>query len=80
MMRMRPFKPTRHLNTIRDGRGACPVFPAITDCEPVSFLTEHWDASNAPIIRQSLGPGSGDPGDPQSPWRQAQNPSAESIP
>ena len=44
------------------------VFMAITDCESVSFLTKTWDTCKVPIIHENLGYGTGDHGDPKSPF------------
>lgn len=44
------------------------VFLAITDCESISFLTKKWDDCEKPIIHNNLGLGTGDHGDPNSPY------------
>jgi mannose-6-phosphate isomerase-like protein (cupin superfamily) len=49
-------------------RGTDHVFLAITDCESVSFLTKRWEDCERPIIHRNLGFGSGDHGDPKSPF------------
>jgi mannose-6-phosphate isomerase-like protein (cupin superfamily) len=49
-------------------QGTLHVFLAITDCESVSFLTKKWDDCTHPIVHANLGYGSGDHGDPSSPY------------
>ena len=55
-------------NCIYIPRNIYHVFLAITDCESVSFLTKRWNDCKFPIIHQNLGVGSGDHGDPNSPF------------
>lgn len=49
-------------------KGTRHVFVAITDCVAIAMLTKKWDKCENPIIHENLGMGSGDHGDPSSPY------------
>ena len=48
--------------------GVSHVFFAISECTLVVCLTKKWDDCKVPIIHENLGMGSGDHGDPNSPF------------
>lgn len=60
-------------------RGTYHVFQAITDCESVSFLTKRWNDCRKPIRHADLGRGTGDHGDPNSPYHASRNRSMRHI-
>lgn len=49
-------------------KGTSHVFMAITDCTAVALLTKKWDDCKEPIVHENLGMGTGDHGDPLSPF------------
>ena len=52
----------------RTPKGVRHVFFAISECTLVVCLTKKWDDCEIPIVHENLGKGSGDHGDPDSPF------------
>jgi len=52
----------------RTPKGVSHVFFAISECTLVVCLTKKWDDCDVPIVHENLGMGTGDHGDPDSPY------------